>query len=189
MSADRSASARTQDKKEETFAAVEGRHRRARQVPERRRQARRARHAVRHVRFPHARDAAVVGGAGARLQALHRHLHRGVRPRSRHVREQLSAGRRQLELRRAVECLQAPRRRLLGRREGEAVQRYGKARLPPDLQRTLADARQSLTGLRFVCNVSGANAAPVFEPRHLRPARLVQICGTDLSPSKGGRGR
>jgi hypothetical protein len=46
---------------------VAGRHRRTRQVPECRRQARWARHAVRHVRLPHARDAAFVGGAGARL--------------------------------------------------------------------------------------------------------------------------
>jgi hypothetical protein len=47
--------------------SVEGRHRRTRQLPERRRQARWARHAVRHVRFPHAPDAAFVRGAGARL--------------------------------------------------------------------------------------------------------------------------
>jgi L-fuconolactonase len=63
------------DKKQETFAAMEGRDRRTRQMTKRRRQARRARHAVRHVRLPHTRDAAFVGGAGARLQAIHRDLH------------------------------------------------------------------------------------------------------------------
>jgi predicted TIM-barrel fold metal-dependent hydrolase len=46
---------------------LEGRHRRTRQVPKRRRQARRARHAVRYVRLQHARDTSFVGGAGARL--------------------------------------------------------------------------------------------------------------------------
>jgi hypothetical protein len=43
------------------------------------------------------------------------------------------AGRRQFELRRPVECLRTPGRRLLGRREGQAVQRHGKARLPTRL--------------------------------------------------------
>jgi predicted TIM-barrel fold metal-dependent hydrolase len=50
---------------------LEGRHRRTRQVPKRGRQARRARHAVRYVRLPHARDAAFIGGAGARLYAVY----------------------------------------------------------------------------------------------------------------------
>src|ERR1700756_5420156 len=45
---------------------LEGRHRRTRQVPKRRRQARRARPAVRDVRLQHARDTSFVGGAGAR---------------------------------------------------------------------------------------------------------------------------
>ena len=67
------------------------------------------------------------------LQALYRHLHRRFRPRSRHVREQLPAGWRDFELRRPVECLQTAGRRLLRRREGQAVQRHGKARLPPRL--------------------------------------------------------
>jgi predicted TIM-barrel fold metal-dependent hydrolase len=119
------------DKKEETFAVWRAGI--AEQVPERRRQARRARHAVRHVRLPQAPDAAFVGGAGARVPALYRDLHRGVRPRSRHVRKQLPAGWRQLQLRRPVERLQAPRRRSLGGREGETVQRHRKTRLPPRL--------------------------------------------------------
>jgi len=62
-------------------------------------------------------------------EELARAMHRGVRPRSRHLREQLPAGRRQFELRRPVECLQTPGRRLLGRREGQAVQRYGRSQI------------------------------------------------------------
>ena len=55
---------------------------------------------------------------------------RMFRPRSRHVRKQLSTGRHQFELRRPVERLQTLVRRLFGRRKGQAVQRHGAARLP-----------------------------------------------------------
>ena len=74
---------------------------------------------------------AAVGAARRRVAALHRDLHRGVRPEALHVREQLPGRSRQLRLSRAVERLQAHRRRLFGRREDAPVQRHGARDLPP----------------------------------------------------------
>ena len=68
-----------------------------------------------------------------------------LRTRSRHVREQLPTGRREFELRRAVERLQTPGRRFLGRRKGEAVQRHGKTRLPSRVDFAIAGCRSFRT--------------------------------------------
>src|SRR5437868_1739298 len=89
-------------------------------------QAGRAGHADVRVRPPHARIAAELGGTRRRLAALYRDLHRRLRPRARDVREQFPGRQGQLQLRRAVERLQAHRRRLLRRRKGGAVRRHSK---------------------------------------------------------------
>ena len=46
----------------------------------------------------------------------------------------------ELQLHRAVECVQAPDRRLLGRREGQAVPRHSRPRLPPGQPGVRADS-------------------------------------------------
>ena len=76
------------------------------------------------------RIAAELGRARRRLAALYRDLHPRLRPRACDVREQLPGRQGQLQLRRAVERLQAHRRRLLRRGETGPLRRHRNQVLP-----------------------------------------------------------
>ncbi len=79
--------------------------------------------------FENSCRSAVVGDARQCLAAIHRDLHRGVRRRSLHVREQLPGRQGLVQLRGLLEHVQAPRRERFARREGGAVLRHRDALL------------------------------------------------------------
>ena len=79
--------------------------------------------------FPPARRSAVVGGAGRRVAALCRDLHRGVRRQPLHDGKQLPGGQAIVRLWRAVERVEADHAGLLGGGEGGAVSRHRRAGL------------------------------------------------------------
>ena len=112
-------------KKDEVFATLEGVDDRARQVSQRVGQARRRHDAARRLRLRQAAGAAVVRGARRLLGAVREDLHRPVRSRPLHGREQLSGREDGHRHAGAVEHVQAPDRRRLGRREEGDLQRHG----------------------------------------------------------------
>ena len=67
-------------------------------------------------RFSPAPDAAIVGGSGRGVAPLYRDLHRGLRPRARHVRKQFSAGQGPVQLSGDLQRLQAHHVRSIARR-------------------------------------------------------------------------
>ena len=133
---------------------------RARQAPEHHRQGRRPRHGDGLVRLLPAAQAARLAGAGRRLQALGRDLHRAVRRQPLHVREQLPGRQDHVRLRRAVERLQAARRQGLGRREDRPVQRHGVPRLQARRYLTVASTGAART-LSMVMPATGTASPSV----------------------------
>ena len=67
-------------------------------------------------------DTGIVGRRSGRLASLCRELHRGVRPRTLHVRKQLSARQGNLQLWCSVECIQADFRRIFRNGEDKSLQ-------------------------------------------------------------------
>ena len=70
-------------------------------------------------------EAAVFRGSRSRMASLHRNLHRGVRAQPMHVREQLSAGQRPVQLSGDLQRLQAAGRAIQRGGEDRAVLRDG----------------------------------------------------------------
>ena len=68
----------------------------------------------------------------AGVAPVHRTLHRSLRRRPLHVREQLPAGQAVVRLHRAVERIQAHHRQCIGRRKESTLQRHRGARVPFD---------------------------------------------------------
>ena len=104
---------------------LEGIDDRARQVSQRVGQARRRHDAARRLRLRQAAGAAIVRGAGRLLGPVRQDLHRPVRSRPLHGREQLSGREDGHRHAGAVEHVQAPDRRRVGRREESDLQRHG----------------------------------------------------------------
>ena len=88
-----------------SFRRVEQADSRARDLPQCAHQARRPRHAAVRLYPSPGRTAAELRGTRRCVAALHRNLHRRLRPRARNVREQLSGRQGQLQLQRTVERL------------------------------------------------------------------------------------
>jgi predicted TIM-barrel fold metal-dependent hydrolase len=93
-------------------------------------EARRAGDAAIGLRFSRTSAAALLGGSGRGVAPLYRDLHRGVRSRPGHVREQFSAGQGSVQLSGDLQRLQAHRRALQRGREDRVVFEDGDGFLP-----------------------------------------------------------
>ena len=99
-------------------------------VAEHRREDRWPRHADKRLRFPRAQPAAVVGRSRQRLARLRPRDHHGLRDAPLHAREQFSGRQGFLQLRGALERVQAVDERRISEREGRSVPRHGGADVP-----------------------------------------------------------
>ena len=100
------------------------------------RQAERARHAGVRLRVRGSPAAALLVRPRDGMGTLHRGVHRDLRRRPLHVRQQLPRRQGNVQLSRAVERVQADRRRRVRAREAGAVRRHGQRRLSPGRRTT-----------------------------------------------------
>ena len=131
-------------------------HPRARPLRERQREARRARDADRRLCFSPASAAALVRSLGERLAAVFRDLHRRLRHRPLHVREQFSGRQGLLWLRGVLECLQDFDPSGRRGRKGGSVQPHRGAVLPAR-PAVLSVQRMSSLGTFFADRLDSAS--------------------------------
>src|ERR1700688_3252963 len=109
------------NRRQEIFPVWQAQLREIVQMPQCRGETRWPRDAATGLRFSRTSDTAIVGRRGGRLASLCRELHRGVRPRTLHVRKQLSARQGPMQLSGDLQRVQAHRRALQRDREDRAV--------------------------------------------------------------------
>src|SRR6185437_14260438 len=118
-----------------------------RQMPECRRKTWRAGDAAAWLRLSRAPKTAELGTGGGGVASLHRDLHRGVRPRSLHVRKQFSAGQGPVQLSGDLQRVQAYRRALQRGGKDRVVLENGDRRL--QAQAGLSSARKQIRERRI----------------------------------------